>query len=41
MRPATTILVIRSVIGALLAALAVANFVTGSSCSACSSPRSR
>ena len=30
MRPATTILIIRSVIGALLAALAVANFVTGS-----------
>ncbi|HMG26870.1 MAG TPA: hypothetical protein VKH36_08670 [Acidimicrobiia bacterium] len=29
MRPANTILVIRSVIGALLAALAVANFVTG------------
>ena len=29
MRPATTILVIRSVIGALFAALAVANFLTG------------
>lgn len=29
MRQATTILVIRSVIGALFAALAVANFVTG------------
>jgi hypothetical protein len=29
MRPATTILVIRGVIGALFAALAVANFVTG------------
>jgi uncharacterized membrane protein (DUF485 family) len=29
MRPANTIIVIRSVIGALLAALAIANFVTG------------
>jgi hypothetical protein len=29
MRPTNTILVIRSVIGALFAALAVANFVTG------------
>ncbi|HMF03947.1 MAG TPA: hypothetical protein VKH17_03960 [Acidimicrobiia bacterium] len=29
MRPANTIIVIRSVIGALIAALAVANFVTG------------
>jgi hypothetical protein len=29
MRPANTIIVIRSVIGALLAALAVANFVSG------------
>ena len=29
MRPAYTIIVIRSLVGALLAALAVANFVTG------------
>ena len=29
MRPASTIIVIRSVIGALLVALAIANFVTG------------